>query len=83
MPRPLPFGRGLPHPDFYGIFLALITSDNLVVNNILQGAPILLVGTSGNVIAGPFATAIFNDANGDVHFTISDTVGLSMSVIKL
>jgi hypothetical protein len=44
---------------------------------------ITVPATTGNVIAGPFPPAIFSDASGDVHFTMTDTVGLSVSVIKL
>lgn len=39
--------------------------------------------TAGDRVIGPFPANPYNDGNGDVIFTISDTVGLSMAVIRL
>jgi hypothetical protein len=49
----------------------------------VSSATFSVPATTGNVVAGPFPPAIFNDANGDTHFSISDTVGLSVSAVKL
>lgn len=42
-----------------------------------------VAATSGDVFTGPFPASLFNDANELVSFTISDTVGLSIAVLKL
>ncbi len=41
-----------------------------------------VVATTGDVIAGPFAPAIFNDSSGDMRITFSDIDGLSIAVIQ-
>lgn len=39
--------------------------------------------TTGDVTVGPLSMRLFNDGNGDVSFTVSDTAGLSMTAIRL
>lgn len=39
--------------------------------------------TNGDKVIGPLPPRLFNDGNGDVTFGITNTVGLSMAVIKL
>lgn len=42
-----------------------------------------VAATTGDVIVGPFPASLFNDANGKVTFTLSDTVGLSIAAFRL
>jgi hypothetical protein len=44
---------------------------------------VVVPASSGDKVIGPFPTALFNDANGDLSFSVSDTAGLSVAVIKL
>lgn len=39
--------------------------------------------TTGDQFVGPLPPSLFNDSSSDVSFTISDTVGLSIAVIRL
>lgn len=38
--------------------------------------------TASRKQAGPFPASLFNDASGDVSFTVTDTVGLVVAVVK-
>jgi hypothetical protein len=39
--------------------------------------------STGDKMVGPFPRSLFNDANGKVSFTMSNTTGLTVAVIKL
>lgn len=39
--------------------------------------------TTGDVIAGPFPPGIYNDAVGDLRFTLSEITGLDVAVIQM
>lgn len=39
--------------------------------------------STGDKFIGPFSPSIFNDASGNVSFTVSDTAGLSFAIVKL
>ena len=39
--------------------------------------------TTGDKFIGPFPASLFNDASEKVSYTLSDTVGLSVAVIRL
>lgn len=43
---------------------------------------VTVVATTGDKFVGPLPPSLFNDASSDVSFTISDTVGLSIGVIR-
>jgi hypothetical protein len=42
-----------------------------------------VVATSGIMILGPFAPAVFNDASGDVEFTVDNVTGLKLEIVQL
>ncbi len=58
---------------------AQATVQGLAVSNRSVSVP----ATTGDVFIGPFAPSIFNDANGVVSFSFSDTVGLSFAILHL
>lgn len=39
--------------------------------------------STGDEMVGPLPASLFNDASSDVSFTVSDTVGLSIAVVRL
>jgi len=39
--------------------------------------------TTGDKFVGPFPMSLFNDANGLLQFTASDTAGLTVAVLRL
>lgn len=39
--------------------------------------------TTGDIIAGPFPPNIYNDAVGDMRFTLSEITGLDVAVIQM
>lgn len=39
--------------------------------------------TTGDVFAGPFPISLFNNASGNVQFTVSETTSLSFTVLRL
>ena len=49
----------------------------------ISSQTITVPASTGDKVIGPFPARIFNDANGDMKFTISDTVGLSVAILKL
>lgn len=42
-----------------------------------------VVATTGDVVAGPFPPSVYNDAAGDLRFTLSDAVGLTVAAIAV
>ncbi len=44
---------------------------------------VTVAATTGDKFVGPLPASLFNDASSDVSFSISDTVGLSIAVIRL
>ncbi len=42
-----------------------------------------VIASTGDTAVGPLPTSLFNDSSGDVSFTLSDTVGLSVAILKL
>ena len=61
------------------VAIVVATVGGLAISNMTFSVP----ATTGRVLAGPFPPAIFNDANGDVHFTMSDELGLNFIAFKL
>ena len=55
------------------------TASGLAIADVTFNVP----ASTGDVVAGPFQTSLFNDSSDDVSFTISDTVGLSIAVIGI
>lgn len=55
------------------------TSDGLAISD----QTVTVAASTGDVVVGPLSPSLFNDASGDVSFTLSDTVGLSIAVIRL
>ena len=43
----------------------------------------IVAASTGDVIAGPFPPAIYNDGKDDLRFTLSDIAGLSVAVIAV
>jgi hypothetical protein len=39
--------------------------------------------TTGDVAAGPFPPSLYNDASGDLRFTLSEVTGLTVAVVSL
>lgn len=39
--------------------------------------------TTGDKMIGPFPMDIFNDSNGDLHFTLSEVTGLTVAVVQI
>jgi len=39
--------------------------------------------TTGDKFAGPFPPSVFNDANGDLKFTLSEITGLTVAVLGI
>jgi len=58
------------------------TMPNTVYGLTITAPTVSVVATTGDKVIGPFP-AIYADANSDVTFTLSDTVGLSLSTIRL
>ena len=44
---------------------------------------VTVAATVGDVVIGPMPRGIFNDASADFTFTLSDTLGLTVAVIRL
>lgn len=40
-------------------------------------------GTTGDVMVGPLSPDLYNDAIGDLRFTLSEITGLSVAVLEL
>lgn len=55
------------------------TSDGLAIAD----QTVTVDASTGDEMVGPLSPSLFNDASSDVSFTISDTVGLSIAVVRL
>ena len=44
---------------------------------------VTVAATTGDVMVGPFSPTLFNDANGNISFTVSDSAGFSQAAIRL
>jgi hypothetical protein len=60
-----------------------ITTPNTAQGLAISDQTVTVVATTGDKFVGPLAPSLFNDASSDVSFTVSDTVGLSIAVIRL
>ncbi len=76
-------GRTMLHFKKTGAGNAIITVQTpRTVNGLAIAEQTFTVpATTGDVYAGPFAPAVFNDANGDLNFTSDDTTGLTVAVL--
>ncbi len=43
---------------------------------------VVIAATTGDVVAGPFAPSVYNDSNGDMSITFSETTGLTVAVVQ-
>lgn len=60
-----------------------IVTPNTVGGIAVADVTVTVPATTGDKVVGPFPTRIFNDSAGDMTFTVSDTVGLSIAVLRL
>ncbi len=42
-----------------------------------------VVATTGDIVAGPFPPSIYNDALGDLRFTLDEITGLDVAVLQI
>lgn len=66
-----------------GTCTVTITTPGTVGGIAIADQTVTVDAINGDRVIGPLPTRIFNDSNGDIQFTLSDTVGLSMTAIKL
>lgn len=66
-----------------GACTVTITTPGTVGGIAIADQTVTVPATTGDVTVGPFPVKLFNDSNGDVQFTVSDTAGLSMAVLRL
>lgn len=60
-----------------------ITTQGTLQGYAVTDQTVTVPATTGDVMVGPFAPSLFNDASELVSFTISDTVGLSFAALRL
>ena len=66
-----------------GACTVTIATPNTVQGLSIADQTISIPATTGDKFVGPFSATLFNDAAGNVSFTLSDTVGLSFAVLRL
>lgn len=66
-----------------GACTVTITTPGTVQGLAITDQTVTVPATTGDQFVGPLPASLFNDAASDVSFTISDTVGLSIAVIRL
>jgi len=66
-----------------GACTVTITTPNTSQGLAISDQTVTVDATTGDEMVGPLPPSLFNDSSSDVSFTISDTVGLSIGVIRL
>ena len=66
-----------------GTCTVTVTTPGTIGGLSISDRTITVGASTGDIVAGPFPPRVFNDSNGDLSFTLSDTVGLSLAAIKL
>lgn len=66
-----------------GACTVTITTPNTSQGLAISDQTVTVDATTGDEMVGPLPPSLFNDASSDVSFTISDTVGLSIAVVRL
>lgn len=66
-----------------GACTVTITTPNTQDGLAISDQTVTVDATTGDEMVGPLAPSLFNDASSDVSFTLSDTVGLSIAVVRL
>ena len=60
-----------------------ITTPGTVQGLAIADVTVSVPATTGDKFVGPFSTSLFNDASQNVSYTLSDTVGLSVALLRL
>lgn len=66
-----------------GACTVTITTPNTSQGLAISDQTVTVDASTGDEMVGPLPISLFNDASSDVSFTISDTVGLSIAVVRL
>lgn len=66
-----------------GACTVTIVTPGTVRGKAIADATVNVPATTGDVMIGPFPPDLYNDANGNISFTLSDVTGLSVAVVRL
>jgi hypothetical protein len=65
-----------------GICAVTVATAQVVRGHAVANVPFNVPAAVGDVFVGPFSPDLYNDANNDVSFTLSEITGLTVAVVQ-
>lgn len=66
-----------------GACTVTVVTPNTVRGKAIADTTFVVPATTGDVMAGPFPPDLYNDANSNVSFSVSDATGLSVAIVRI